>query len=200
MVFQSGVIVGRYIVIPPELQLVVSAYFDDTVQAIFEWLYYLSDQILIPSVAYSGFTFLLCIVAVGHTFALWNKSQHMQNVKGIVEEQKSQMKNEVLEEIMEVMQSKFEKEVGPLRKELKLQVRVHEKQRLMLLKQNKIMEDFRSSLAKANSSAAAQANQSIAFQQQMTNRVCDELNSLKRSLDGYVDSSLSWRRVRSRTL
>ena len=200
MVFQSGVIVGRYIVIPPELQLLVSAYFDDTVQAIFEWLYYLSDQILIPSVAYSGFTFLLCIVAVGHTFALWNKSQHMQNVKEIVEEQKSQMKNEVLEEIMEVMQSKFEKEVGPLRKELKLQVRVHEKQRLMLLKQNKIMEDFRSSLAKANSSAAAQANQSIAFQQQMTNRVCDELNSLKRSLDGYVDSSLGRRRVRSRTL
>ena len=200
MVFQSGVIVGRYIVIPPELQLVVSAYFNDTVQAIFEWLYYLSDQILIPSVAYSGFTFLLCIVAVGHTFALWKKSQHMQNVKEIVEEQKSQMKNEVLEEIMEVMQSKFEKEVGPLRKELKLQVRVHEKQRLMLLKQNKIMEDFRSSLAKANSSAAAQANQSIAFQQQMTNRVCDELNSLKRSLDGYVDSSLGRRRVRSRTL
>ena len=200
MVFQSGVIVGRYIVIPPELQLLVSAYFDDTVQAIFEWLYYLSDQILIPSVAYSGFTFLLCIVAVGHTFALWNKSQHMQNVKEIVEEQKSQMKNEVLEEIMEVMQSKFEKEVGPLRKELKLQVRVHEKQRLMLLKQNKIMEDFRSSLAKANSSAAAQANQSIAFQQQMMNRVCDELNSLKRSLDGYVDSSLGRRRVRSRTL
>ena len=200
MVFQSGVIVGRYIVIPPELQLLVSAYFDDTVQAIFEWLYYLSDQILIPSVAYSGFTFFLCIVAVGHTFALWQKSQHMQNIKEIVEDQKSQMKNEVLEEIMEVMQSKFEKEVGPLRKELKLQVRVHEKQRLMLLKQNKIMEDFRSSLAKANSSAAAQANQSIAFQQQMTNRVCDELNSLKRSLDGYVDSSLGRRRVRSRTL
>ena len=124
----------------------------------------------------------------------------MQNIKEIVEDQKSQMKNEVLEEIMEVMQSKFEKKVGPLRKELKLQVRVHEKQRLMLLKQNKIMEDFRSSLAKANSSAAAQANQSIAFQQQMTNRVCDELNSLKRSLDGYVDSSLGRRRVRSRTL
>ena len=200
MVFQSGVIVGRYIVIPPELQLVVSAYFNDTVQAIFEWLYYLSDQILIPSVAYSGFTFLLCIVAVGHTFALWQKSQPMQNVKEIVEEQKSQMKKEVLEEIMEMTQSKFEKEVGPLRKELKLQVRVHEKQRLMLLKQNKIMEDFRSSLAKANSSAAAQANQSIAFQQQMTNRVCDELNSLKRSLDGYADSSLGRRRVRSRTL
>ncbi len=202
MVFQSAVIVSlsQYFAIPPELQLLVSAYYHDTVQIIFEWLYYLSDHILTLSMAYSGLTSFMCFMAVGHTFALWpgRKSQHTgtQDIKETVKEQMSLFKNEVLEQATEKIQSKFEKEVGSLRKELKLHIRVHEKQRLMLIKQNKMMEDFRSSLAKANSNAAAQANQSATFQQKITDHVSDELNSFKRSPDG----SLGWRRVRSRTL
>lgn len=102
--------------------------------------------------------------------------------------------------IMEERVSKLEKEtMGPLKAELEVQYRVHEKQRLMLLKQNEMIEGLRSSLANLNSNAAAQASQNIAYQQQLANRVCDELSSFKKSLAEIVNSSVGWRRVRSRT-
>ncbi|KJA22487.1 hypothetical protein HYPSUDRAFT_40866 [Hypholoma sublateritium FD-334 SS-4] len=193
---------SQYFITPPELQRIFS-YVDHTVRTTLAYFHYLRDQIPTPTTLYFGCTFVLCIWA---TFALWLTSQHMQDVEEQWGEQLYMIKKEVLAEqeskwsIIEEQLSKIEgKETGRLRAELEVQGRVHEKQRLMLLTQNATIEGLGSSLANLNSNAAAQVSQNIDYQQQMANRVCDELSNFRKNLAEIVHNSAGWRRVRSRT-